>query len=114
MAAVNIRRNPLVYRESIAPGRRSSKDRSRLEFQSPGRPPPHPRPAPSMAHSAERPILAVTMGDPAGVGPEVVVRAWASEAVHACCRPVVLGRPEILQRAVELVGSDARVTAIDS
>jgi 4-hydroxythreonine-4-phosphate dehydrogenase len=67
-----------------------------------------------MAHSAERPILAVTMGDPAGVGPEVVVRAWASEAVHACCRPVVLGRPEILQRAVELVGSDARVTAIDS
>lgn len=54
------------------------------------------------------------MGDPAGVGPEVLVRAWGDERVHERCRPVALGRPEILERAVELVGSGARVKAIDS
>jgi 4-hydroxythreonine-4-phosphate dehydrogenase len=29
-----------------------------------------------------KPILAITMGDPAGIGPEVIVRAWADERVH--------------------------------
>jgi 4-hydroxythreonine-4-phosphate dehydrogenase len=45
------------------------------------------------------PLLAVTMGDPAGVGPEVIVKAWPQ--MQACCRPVVLGHPEILRRAAQ-------------
>jgi 4-hydroxythreonine-4-phosphate dehydrogenase len=49
-----------------------------------------------------RPRIALTMGDPAGVGPEIIVGAWAETVVHDCCRPVVLGHPEILRRAVEL------------
>jgi 4-hydroxythreonine-4-phosphate dehydrogenase len=62
----------------------------------------------------EKPLLAVTLGDPAGIGPEVIVRAWADERVHAACRPVVLGHPEILRRAVKLVGSHAAVQPLDS
>lgn len=46
------------------------------------------------------PLVAVTLGDPAGVGPEVVVRAWSSPEVHACCRPLVVGHPEVLRRAI--------------
>lgn len=60
-----------------------------------------------------RPILAVTMGDPAGVGPEVIVRAWADERVHQCCRPVVLGHPEMLRKAIRLLGSSQQVILID-
>jgi 4-hydroxythreonine-4-phosphate dehydrogenase len=67
-----------------------------------------------MLEPHQKPILAVTLGDPAGIGPEVVVRAWDDERVHACCRPVALGHPEILRRAVELTGSQARVDVIDS
>ncbi len=52
----------------------------------------------------KKPLLAVTIGDTAGVGPEVIVRAWADPRVHEQCRPVVLGHPQVLQQAVALVG----------
>jgi 4-hydroxythreonine-4-phosphate dehydrogenase len=67
-----------------------------------------------MAEAAQKPLLAITLGDPAGVGPEVVVRAWGDARVHECCRPVALGHPEILRRAIELTGSSARVETLDS
>ncbi|RIK79412.1 MAG: 4-hydroxythreonine-4-phosphate dehydrogenase PdxA [Planctomycetota bacterium] len=67
-----------------------------------------------MSDASEKPLLAITLGDPTGVGPEVVVKAWSDERVHACCRPVALGHPEILRRAVELTGSPARVEIVDS
>ncbi|MCC6492507.1 MAG: 4-hydroxythreonine-4-phosphate dehydrogenase PdxA [Pirellulales bacterium] len=67
-----------------------------------------------MAEVQQKPLLAVTLGDPAGIGPEVVVKAWGDQRVHDCCRPVVLGHPEILQRAIQLTGSSARVQTLDS
>lgn len=67
-----------------------------------------------MSEAAQKPILAVTLGDVAGVGPEVAVRAWSDPRVHQCCRPVVLGHPEIVRRAVQFVGSNATVDVIDS
>jgi 4-phospho-D-threonate 3-dehydrogenase / 4-phospho-D-erythronate 3-dehydrogenase len=55
------------------------------------------------------PRIAVTMGDPAGVGPEIVVRALAEPGVHAVCRPVVYGDAGILKRAGGVLGSDAEI-----
>ena len=49
-----------------------------------------------------KPIVAVTMGDPAGVGPEVVVKALAHPAVKRTCRPLVLGDWEVLQRHLKV------------
>ena len=48
------------------------------------------------------PLIAITMGDPAGIGPEVIAGAWTSPALHETCRPVVLGHPDVLRRAVAL------------
>ncbi len=45
-----------------------------------------------------KPIVAVTMGDPAGVGPEVILKALAHPAVKKACRPLVLGDWEVLNR----------------
>ena len=67
-----------------------------------------------MSDLPQKPLLAITLGDPAGVGPEVVVKAWGDQRVHDCCRPVALGHPEILRRAIELTGSSARVHTLDS
>jgi 4-hydroxythreonine-4-phosphate dehydrogenase len=50
-----------------------------------------------------KPAVAVTMGDPAGIGPEIVARALAEPEVRQACRPVVVGDPRILFRAMELV-----------
>lgn len=51
------------------------------------------------------PMIAVTMGDPAGIGPEIVVRALGEPEVRGCCRPVVVGDPGIMTRAAALVQS---------
>jgi 4-hydroxythreonine-4-phosphate dehydrogenase len=59
-----------------------------------------------------KPLLALTMGDPAGVGPEVVVGAWADPQLHQSCRPVAIGHPEVLRRAVIVMGLDQTVVEI--
>lgn len=67
-----------------------------------------------MVGSVERrPRVAITMGDPAGVGPEIVVGAWAETLVHEWCRPLVVGHPGILRRAVELWSIPIAVEPID-
>ncbi len=46
-----------------------------------------------------RPILAITLGDPAGIGPEVVLKALGHGEVFAACRPLVVGDRSVLERA---------------
>lgn len=46
-----------------------------------------------------KPVVAVTMGDPAGVGPEVVLKALAHPEVRRACDPLVLGDLQVLERA---------------
>jgi len=53
---------------------------------------------------SSKPTIGLTMGDPAGVGPEVVLRALASKQVHELCRLVVFGDLIILQRCAEQMG----------
>lgn len=60
----------------------------------------------------KKPTIAITMGDPAGIGPEVVARALGEEEVRACCNPVVIGDPKILARAVELIGSRLSIVVV--
>lgn len=48
---------------------------------------------------ARKPIVAVTMGDPAGIGPEVVCKALADPRIKRACSPLVLGDWEVLGRA---------------
>jgi 4-hydroxythreonine-4-phosphate dehydrogenase len=55
-----------------------------------------------MTRSDSRPIVAITMGDAAGVGPEVVVKALAHTDVYARCRPVVIGDANRLEEAIAL------------
>jgi 4-hydroxythreonine-4-phosphate dehydrogenase len=61
---------------------------------------------------SNRPLLAITMGDPAGVGPEVIVGAWSDPRIHEQTRPIVLGHPEILRRAVRLLQSKLEVVEV--
>jgi len=60
--------------------------------------------------SAPLPRLLITLGDVAGVGPEIVARAWPRLFVH--CRPVVVGDPAWLQRGLDLIGSSITVRPV--
>ncbi|MBP2678922.1 MAG: 4-hydroxythreonine-4-phosphate dehydrogenase [Deltaproteobacteria bacterium] len=55
------------------------------------------------------PKIAITMGDPAGIGPEVAVLAHAREELFSWCRPVVYGDPAILRRAMMVTGSSLAI-----
>ncbi len=48
-----------------------------------------------------RPLLALTMGDPVGVGPEIMVQALSDPAVYQSCRPLVLGDLPAMTRACQ-------------
>jgi 4-hydroxythreonine-4-phosphate dehydrogenase len=63
---------------------------------------------------ATKPRLAVTMGDAAGIGPEVIVAAWSRPEIHAAVLPLVVGHAEILRRAVQLLGRDSEVVELDA
>ena len=52
----------------------------------------------------EKPAIAITMGDPCGIGPEVVVKALADPRVYASCRPLVVGNTYAMRQAVKLTG----------
>ena len=55
--------------------------------------------------SDQRPILAITLGDPAGVGPEITLKALQHAEVHVHCRPLVIGDRRILDRAAQWLGA---------
>ena len=54
--------------------------------------------------ASTRPLLAITLGDPAGIGPEVTLKAMAHADVFAQCRPLVIGDRRILARAAGWLG----------
>src|SRR5689334_11259882 len=61
----------------------------------------------------DKPTLAITMGDPAGVGPEVIVAAWNDPRIHDEARLFVAGHPEILRRAARLLGRNLKVIELE-
>jgi 4-hydroxythreonine-4-phosphate dehydrogenase len=60
----------------------------------------------------KKPLLLITLGDVAGIGPEIVARAWPE--LNALCRPIVVGDPSWVRRGLELIGSAARVRRLEN
>lgn len=60
------------------------------------------------------PVIAVTMGDGAGVGPEVIVPALLEEATLSWCVPVVIGDAKRLAQAADILGITCDIVAVDS
>src|SRR6516162_2226860 len=54
-----------------------------------------------------RPVLAVTMGDPAGIGPEIAVRSLLTPEVRACSRSFLIGDARVFARALSVCGLSA-------
>jgi len=59
-----------------------------------------------------KPIIAITMGDAAGIGPEIVVKSLADSRVREWCEPVVLGDLAVLRQAVEHASVALRLQAV--
>ena len=60
-----------------------------------------------------KPILGITMGDPASIGPEITVKALARPEIYEKCRPIVVGDACMLERARRVTGlEDIRLHAV--
>jgi 4-hydroxythreonine-4-phosphate dehydrogenase len=58
--------------------------------------------------------LAITMGDPVGIGPEVTAKALAKAELREASRHLVIGSAPVLQRAIDLVGVPLKARVVDS
>ena len=65
-----------------------------------------------MSDKKERPIIGLTVGDPAGVGPEIVIKALQSDVTHASIRPVVYADRAILEQTLETLGADLELNEL--
>lgn len=75
------------------------------------RPAATPAPAPREPGelSVSPPIIAITMGDAAGVGPEVIMKSLAHDDIYAICRPLIIGDAGRLERAAGVCSSPVAV-----
>lgn len=62
----------------------------------------------------DRPLVAITMGDPAGIGAEVAVKALSDISVYQRCSPFIVGNVDAIRDAQRFVGNCAKVTRIRS
>ena len=59
-----------------------------------------------------KPIIAITMGDAAGVGPEIIMKSLAHPEVYRQCRPLVIGDAKRLREAGRLCASQLQVRSL--
>jgi 4-hydroxy-L-threonine phosphate dehydrogenase PdxA len=59
-----------------------------------------------------RPTIAITMGDPAGIGPEVIMKALAKPKTRAICNALVIGDANRLRKAGKIIGERLEVAAL--
>jgi 4-hydroxythreonine-4-phosphate dehydrogenase len=60
----------------------------------------------------DKPLLAITMGDAAGSGPEIITKTLVKAEVRKLCRPVVIGDAEVMKEAFTFTKAPGRVKAI--
>jgi 4-hydroxythreonine-4-phosphate dehydrogenase len=60
-----------------------------------------------------KPILAITMGDPAGIGPEIIVKALQFPKVWRVCRPLVIGSHPILEHTIQSLKTALPIMVVD-
>src|SRR4030067_1653615 len=62
----------------------------------------------------KKPVIAITMGDAAGLGPEIGVKALGKKKIHRACRPLVIGDARILSGTARFLNSPLEIRAVAS
>lgn len=62
----------------------------------------------------KNPIIAVPLGDPAGIGPEIAMHTWADKTVWEVARPFLIGDKYVVERALEVTGLDLEINVVEN
>jgi 4-hydroxythreonine-4-phosphate dehydrogenase len=61
-----------------------------------------------------KPLIAITMGDPVGIGPEIIAKVVDSGEIYPVCRPVVVGDANVLRKIVEEMSLSVSVRGVST
>jgi 4-phospho-D-threonate 3-dehydrogenase / 4-phospho-D-erythronate 3-dehydrogenase len=64
--------------------------------------------------TVEKPVIAITMGDAAGIGPEIIVKALHSPYIYEICQPLVVGEAVVMKKTIELIDKNMKLHCIQS
>ncbi|TDL86641.1 4-hydroxythreonine-4-phosphate dehydrogenase PdxA [Vibrio vulnificus] len=62
----------------------------------------------------ERAIIAIPMGDAAGIGPEISMKSLAKQEIYDVCKPLVIGDSAVLEKAISIVGANLKINEVNS
>ena len=62
----------------------------------------------------KKPFIAITMGDPAGIGPEIIAKVFDSGEIFPLCRPLIVGDAGVMKKIVEAMRFSIAVRSISS
>ncbi len=60
-------------------------------------------------NSNELPVIGITMGDPVGIGPEIIAKVLADPALQGICRPVIFGDRRVIEHELRKLGIAAQL-----
>jgi 4-hydroxythreonine-4-phosphate dehydrogenase len=59
-----------------------------------------------------KPIIGITLGDPAGIGPEIVIKAVAQKSINDTCKPLVIGDVEMIRESLKVARTKLSIHGI--
>lgn len=62
--------------------------------------------------SDSKPVIGIPLGDPAGVGPEIIVKALNDKSIYGVCRPVVIGDKSVTEQALRFCSLHSSINVI--
>lgn len=61
----------------------------------------------------DKPIVAIAIGDPAGIGPEISLKAALDPNVRGMCRPMLVGDPTVIERHAKACSLSPQLRVVD-
>jgi 4-hydroxythreonine-4-phosphate dehydrogenase len=62
----------------------------------------------------DKPIIGITMGDPASIGPEIAIKALLNHHIYDICRPLLVGDADVFNDIIKRLNLDAKINPINN
>src|SRR5690606_25655444 len=59
-----------------------------------------------------KPIIGITMGDPASIGPEIALKAVLNPHIHEICKPLIIGDASVFRNIAEVLSIDVKINSV--
>ena len=61
----------------------------------------------------QRPVIAITMAEAAGIGPEILIKTLAEKSILEVCRPIIIGDRKVMEKANRALAQNIEFNVIE-